>query len=367
MKINADIFKAMETWAPKHLAYSWDNIGLQIGNAKNTVKKVLVTLDVLENVVDEAISEGVDLIIAHHPLLFKPLKQLDTSTPKGRIVEKLITNGITVYAAHTNLDIAKNGMNDILSELLSIEKPENLIATESEKLLKIAVYVPESHEEEMRAAMADADAGHIGNYSHCTFRYNGTGTFKPEKGTNPYIGKEGKIEHVSEMKIETVINESTLNKTLQRINEAHPYEVPAIDIYALENEGINYGLGKVGKLEKSMKLQDFCAFAKDRLGMEHIRFTGDPDQIVETCAVLGGSGEKYIAAAYNKGADVYVTGDVTFHAAQDAEALGMALVDAGHYIEKAIKKEAAAYLEGLFGTEIEVLVSTVNTDPFRFV
>lgn len=367
MKTNADIFRAIEEWAPKHLAYSWDNVGLQIGSSQKEVKKVLITLDVLENVVDEAIREDVDLIIAHHPLIFKPLKQIDTDSPKGRIFEKLIMNGIAVYAAHTNLDIAKNGMNDILSELLGILKPKHLIETYSEKLLKIAVYVPVSHEEEVRQALADADAGHIGNYSHCTFRYNGKGTFKPSAGTNPYIGEEGKIEHVSEMKIESVIYESALSKTLQRINEAHPYEEPAIDIYALENESTTYGLGKVGKLEKRMKLKDFCEFVKERLDMEHIRFTGNPEQTVETCAVLGGSGEKYMDAALKKGADVYVTGDVSFHTAQDAEALGIAVIDAGHYIEKAIKKEAAVYLNDLFGTEIQVLVSTVNTNPFRFV
>lgn len=364
---NAEVFKAMERWAPKQLAYSWDNVGLQVGSASGTATKALITLDVLENVVDEAIREGADLIIAHHPLLFKSLKQIDIDSPKGRIIQKLISNNITVYAAHTNLDIAKNGMNDILSELLSLERTEHLIKEKTDKLLKVAVYVPENHEAKMRQALADAGAGYIGDYSNCTFRYAGTGTFKPEAGANPYIGKEGEIEQVAEMKIETIITEADLSAVLKDIHKAHPYEEPAIDIYALENKGETYGLGKIGKLENSMKLGEFAKFAKERLGMDHLRFTGDPDKEVATCAVLGGSGEKYIETAWRKGADVYVTGDVSFHNAQDAEAMGLAVVDAGHYIEKAIKKEIASYLSKNFGAKLEVSISASSTDPFRFV
>ncbi|WLV23580.1 Nif3-like dinuclear metal center hexameric protein [Aciduricibacillus chroicocephali] len=364
---NSDIFQAIERWAPKWLASSWDNVGLQVGSTSRESKKVLVTLDVLENVADEAIQEGADLIIAHHPLMFKPLKKLDTDSPKGRIIEKLIENKISVYAAHTNLDIANHGMNDILAKLLGLQNTVHMIEEKSEKLLKVAVYIPKDHESELRSSLGEAGAGHIGNYSHCTFRYAGTGTFKPDSGTNPFIGEEGKLEQVDEVKVETIIKEAELNSILEVIHSKHPYEEPAIDIYALENKGVTYGLGKVGTLEESMTLESFAKFVKERLGMDHLRYIGEPTKLVSSCAVLGGSGEKYIEDARRSGVDVYVTGDVSFHTAQDAEAMGLAVVDAGHYIEKAIKKEIAAYLEEVFGTELEVNISASCTDPFRFV
>src|SRR5699024_6016275 len=199
---NADIFQWMESWAPKKLAYDWDPIGLQIGSYHKKVKKVMVTLDVLDSVADEAIEQNVDLIISHHPLLFKPLSQLDTNTPKGRIVQKLIKHDITVYSAHTNLDIASGGVNDMLCEALNIEPEDFLVSKETGKLYKLAVYVPVTHEEIVRDALGNSGAGHIGNYSHCTFQTQGIGTFKPLEGTNPFIGEKGKMEYVDEVRME---------------------------------------------------------------------------------------------------------------------------------------------------------------------
>lgn len=365
---NTDVFELMENWAPKSLAYDWDPVGLQVGSYDKKVKKILVTLDVLEPVVDEAIEQNVDLIISHHPLLFKPLKQLDLNSLKGRIVQKLIKHDISVYAAHTNLDVAPGGVNDILCDALNIQAEDYLIPKETGKLFKLAVYVPLSHIESIREALGNSGAGHIGNYSHCTFQTEGVGTFKPLEGTNPYIGKQGKMEFVDEVRMETIVEEEKLSKVLAAMIEAHPYEEPAYDIYPLKNEGKKYGLGRIGELKEQMDLKTYSEYVKQALDIPGLRIVGDLTKQVKKVAVLGGSGEKYIHEAKRQGADVYITGDMTFHTAQDAWQMGLAVIDPGHYMEKVMKKATKDYLDKhLNRKEIKVIVSNTNTEPFQFI
>lgn len=236
-KINSDIFNLMEDWASSSLSYDWDNPGLQIGSYNNKVKKVMVTLDVLESVVDEAIENKVDLIIAHHPLLFKPMKKINVDTPHGRIIHKLMQHNISVYASHTNLDAAIGGVNDMLGDALDIKSREVLVKTNRQELYKIAAYVPGTHINEVREAFNIGGAGHIGNYSHCTFQSAGQGTFKPLEGTNPYIGTKNELEMVDEFKIESIVQEEKLPQVIRAIMDAHPYEEPAYDIFPLKNKG----------------------------------------------------------------------------------------------------------------------------------
>ncbi|AIF43408.1 Nif3-like dinuclear metal center hexameric protein [Virgibacillus sp. SK37] len=364
---NSDIFRMMEEWAPKSLAYDWDRIGLQVGSFNAKVKKIMVTLDVLESVVDEAIIKGVDLIIAHHPLLFKPIKQLNFDNPKGRIIKKLIQHNITVYAAHTNLDAADGGVNDMLSDALGVKHPEVLIKESNEELFKLIAYVPLSHIDEVQNAFSSAGAGHIGDYSHCTFQTNGKGTFKPLEGSNPYIGNQNEIEFVNEAKMETIVQKSKLSKAVDNLLHAHPYEEPAYDIAPLANKGKEIGIGRVGEIDP-ISLSDLCDKIKSAFGLTALRVTGELTQTVSRVAVLGGSGENYISAAKQSGADVYITGDVTFHNAQDAWQMGLSIVDAGHYIEQIMKEATKKYLDQkLLDTSISVVVSEVNTDPFQFV
>lgn len=366
--LNSSVFKFMEEWAPKELAYDWDNVGLQIGSYNQKVQKIMVTLDVLESVVDEAIEKDVDLIIAHHPLLFKPLKNINIDSPQGRTIKKIMAHNITVYAAHTNLDVATGGVNDMLSDSLGIESVSPLITTVKQRLFKIVVYVPRSHSDAIRNALSDSGAGFIGNYSHCTFQAGGEGTFKPLEGTNPYIGSTNKLEFVEELRIETIVPEEKLTKVIHSMIEAHPYEEPAYDIYPLKNEGNSLGIGRIGKANKEMTLGKFCEHVKESLDLKHLRVIGDMTKTVRKVAVLGGSGEKYIHAAKQKGADVYITGDMTFHMAQDAKELGLAVIDAGHYIEKVMKQATASYLkERLTESDVETIVSETNTDPFLFI
>ncbi|MDY0405552.1 Nif3-like dinuclear metal center hexameric protein [Virgibacillus sp. 179-BFC.A HS] len=363
---NADIFKVMEAWAPKSLAYDWDNVGLQIGSNNRPVKKVMVTLDVLEEVADEAIANHVDLVIAHHPLLFKSLSRIDTEQPKGRTIQKLLAKNISVYAAHTNLDVAAGGVNDMLFEALQLQDKEVLLPTQAEELYKLAVYVPISHQEDIMHAWAKTDAGHIGAYSHCTFRTQGKGTFKPLEGTNPYIGKQQEISFVDEVRMETIVKKSRLADTIKAMIAAHPYEEVAYDVYPLENKGELMGLGRIGTLEKQMNLKELCEFVKTALSVPAVRVTGDLTKSIKKVAVLGGSGEKYFMDAKRKGADAYITGDVTFHAAQDAEQIGLAVIDPGHHVEKIMTVKTQAYLREKF-PDLEIITSNVHTEPFQFM
>ncbi|WP_068674308.1 Nif3-like dinuclear metal center hexameric protein [Oceanobacillus sp. Castelsardo] len=366
---NSHVFQLMEKWAPKYLAYDWDNVGLQVGSHNQNVNKIMVTLDVLESVVDEAIRKEVNLIISHHPLLFKPMKQINFDSPQGRIIRKLINHQITVYAAHTNLDAAVGGVNDMLCQSIGIHSTDNLLETSAQRLLKIVVYVPKTHIKEIRNALSDSGAGHIGNYSHCTFQTEGQGTFKPLEGTNPYIGTADQLEFVDEVRMETIVPEEKVNKVISSILKAHPYEEPAYDIYPLKNSVKRFGIGRVGVLPQKLTLEELCKQIKQSLNISGLKVIGDLEKRVEKVAILGGSGEKYIQTAKQKGADVYITGDMTFHTAQDAWQMGLSVIDAGHYIEKIMKKYTVDYLKNELKhhSSIEILMSETNTDPFQFI
>ncbi|GAA0602284.1 Nif3-like dinuclear metal center hexameric protein [Virgibacillus siamensis] len=365
---SSEIFDVMETWAPGFLAYNWDNVGLQTGSYHKQVEKVMITLDVLESVVDEAIDQEVDLIIAHHPLLFKSLKKLDMDDTKGRILQKLIQHDISVYAAHTNLDAAEGGVNDMLCDSLGIEDRQTLLPEYTEKLVKVTVYVPNTHADEVRNAISESGAGHIGNYSHCTFQTSGQGTFMPLEGTNPYIGTANELEFVDEVKIESIVPQPKLAPVLNAITTSHPYEEPAYDIYPMENKGITLGVGRIGKLKTDVSLKSFGEHVKKMLDIKNLRITGDLSKKIKSVAILAGSGEKYWENALEMGADVYITGDMTFHAAQDAWQAGLSVIDPGHYAEKIMKHATKEFLERTYhDTELEIIVSKVNTDPFQFI
>ncbi|PHA00997.1 Nif3-like dinuclear metal center hexameric protein [Bacillus pseudomycoides] len=365
-----EIISLFESMYPKHLAMEGDKIGLQIGALNKAVENVLIALDVTEEVVQEAIEKGANLIIAHHPLIFNPLKVIHTEQAYGRIIEMCIKHDIAVYAAHTNVDIAKGGVNDLLADALGLQETEVLVPTYAEEMKKLVVFVPSSHAEVVRQAIGDAGAGHIGNYSYCTFNSEGTGTFLPQEGTNPYIGETGRLEQVEEVRIETIIPASLQRKVMKAMLEAHPYEEMAYDIYPLENKGETLGLGKIGYLPQEMTLQQFAEHVKQSLEVKGARVVGNLHDTVKKVAVLGGDGNKYIKQAKFKGADVYVTGDMYYHVAHDAMMLGLNIVDPGHNVEKVMKKGVQKQLqarvdERKFTTRIHA--SELHTDPFTFV
>ncbi|UOQ47428.1 Nif3-like dinuclear metal center hexameric protein [Gracilibacillus caseinilyticus] len=365
-----DVIKLFEKWVPITLAESWDNVGLQIGSKNQPVHKLMITLDVVEEVVDEAVEGGVDMIIAHHPLLFKGIKSIDFSSPKGRVIQKLIQHNISVYAAHTNLDVVEGGVNDWLAERLELQYTKVLVPTTEESLLKFVVYVPRTHVTEMLAALGEADAGHIGNYSHCSYRGEGTGAFKPLEGSDPFIGKEYKMEEVEESKVETIIKKSQLSQVLQAAQKAHPYEEMAYDLLPLANKGEKRGLGRIGTVKQPITLANYASLVKEQLQVPTLRYVGDPEQLIKKVAVLGGSGKGFIDAAKHAGADVYVTGDLTFHDAQDAEQAGFSLIDPGHHVEEVMKQGVKRFFSDhmeQLPNRIEIKASKLSTEPFRFI
>lgn len=362
------IFEALEELAPIEKAYSWDNVGLQIGSANQKASKIMITLDVLESVVDEAIAKNVDVIIAHHPLLFKPLKQINFDTPEGRVITKLIRHNITVYASHTNLDVVKGGVNDMLAEQLEIRKGKPLVQIGTEKLYKYAVHVPVSHRETIKQVIGDAGGGEQGDYTHCSFEIEGTGSFKPGAQADPFIGEIGEIAKVEEVKVEALVPEHSLKRVIAAVLEEHPYEEPAYDIIELTNPGASFGLGRIGEVKNQTNLQQYAEEVKEKLGLSHVRVVGDLQKNVKKAAVIGGSGEKYIHAAKRAGADVYITGDVGFHQAQIAMEMGLAMIDAGHYIETVMKDSVKDYLkQKLTEFDVEIITSERNTDPFQYL
>lgn len=366
--LNRDVFQGMEGWAPRDLAYDWDNVGLQVGSFSRQVNKVMVTLDVLETVVDEAIEEEVDLIIAHHPLLFKSTKQINTDDAQGRIIEKLMKHDISVYAAHTNLDAAKDGINDMLSDAIGIKGSDLLMEAKQEALYKLVVYAPVTHVNAIHEALGGSGAGHIGNYSHCTFQTEGTGTFKPQEGAKPFIGNEGNMSYVDEVKVETIVSEKNLEMIVEKVKCAHPYEEVAYDVFQLHMEGEKHGIGRIGNLDRETTLRELSNHIKQALDVPKVRVTGDLDQRVKKIAVLGGSGGDFINVAKEKGADVYLTGDMSFHQAQDAWQMGLSVIDPGHHVEKVMKQATKRYLENVYPiNKLEIIISKTNTEPFQFV
>ncbi|KGM45294.1 Nif3-like dinuclear metal center hexameric protein [Neobacillus niacini] len=369
-KVNGhEIIQLFEQFSPKGLAMEGDKIGLQIGRLNKKIDKVMIALDVLEEVIDEAIERDVQLIIAHHPPIFRPLKNVLTDTVQGRMIEKLLKHDIAVYAAHTNLDVAKGGVNDLLAEALGLENSEVLVPTYETKLKKLVVFTPISHAKEIRKVLGDIGAGFIGNYSHCSFSTDGTGRFLPGENTNPHIGQQGQLEAVDEVRIETIVPESLLKRAITAMIKVHPYEEVAYDVYPVENNGEVLGLGRIGKV-KEMTLAEFAERVKEALEVDKVRVVGDLSSRVKKVAVLGGDGNKYFMSAKFKGADVYVTGDIYYHTAHDAMMKGLNMIDPGHNVEKVMKKGLTSILSKMCkesGYEVEIFPSEVNTDPFQFV
>ena len=369
-KINGhEIIQLFEQFSPKQYAMEGDRIGLQIGRLNKPVHRVMIALDVLEEVVDEAIEKEVDLIIAHHPLIYRPLKNIMTDQMPGRMIEKLLKHDITVYAAHTNLDVAKGGVNDLLAEALELSNTEVLVPTHEIHLKKLVVYVPTEQCEQVKEALGNAGAGAIGNYSHCLFSSSGIGQFLPEENANPYIGDKGKLEQVNEERIETLFPDYLEKKVVQAMIKAHPYEEVAYDIYRLDNKGESLGLGRIGEIQE-VTLGEFANIVKNALDVPTVRVVGDLQSKVRKVAVLGGDGNKYISSAKFKGADVYITGDLYYHVAHDAMMMGLNVIDPGHNVEKIMKKGVANYLTKVSvekGYDVSIFPSEQQTDPFQFV
>ncbi|MGI9860839.1 Nif3-like dinuclear metal center hexameric protein [Moorella naiadis] len=361
-----EIIAIMEALAPPELAAEWDNVGLMLGTPEADVRRVLICLDVTPPVVDEAAARGVNLIISHHPLFFRPVKSLRYDEPLGGMVRRLLQENLMVYSAHTNLDSADLGVSYHLAARLGLEDIRVLVPTYREKYYKLVTFVPADHEKVVREALTRAGAGWIGNYSDCTFRVAGTGTFLPLTGTQPYIGEEGKLAEVKEYRLETIIPTNRLPEVLKALLKAHPYEEVAYDIYPLANEGPAQGLGRIGVLPQVLGLEEFSLQVKETLGASRVNVVGARERRIKKVAVCGGAGSDVMKAAWDAGADVLVTGDLKYHEARQAESIGLAVIDAGHFAtERLIVPALVTYLqEQLQEREVMVLASQQEQEPW---
>lgn len=356
--------------APQKYKEEWDNVGLLVGNPQKDVSKVMIALDATYDVVSEAVAKNVDMIVTHHPVIFKPIKNIRVDNPEGRILTMLIKNDIPVYSAHTNFDITRSGMNDILCNVLGIYNEEILQITYSEEYKKIVVYVPSGYEDVVKTAMCNAGAGFIGNYSNCTFQTAGIGNFKPLEGTNPFIGEIGKIENAQEIRIETIAPKRLVKKVISAIIKVHPYEEVAYDIYPVETGYDNFGLGRIGYI-KGTTLRELANQVKAKLKISNLRVVGNLNKTINKIAVCGGSGGSLINMASFKGADALITGDIGYHDAILADELGLSIIDAGHFgTEKIAVNFIAEYIIDevqKLDRDIDVIISENQKDPFKFI
>lgn len=326
----SDIVGIINKIAPPALAEEWDNVGLQVGDPASGIERIMVALDPCPEAVDAAINNSCQLLLTHHPLIFKPLKRIATTDETGRLIHQAIANRLAIVSLHTNYDVTQNGVNDLLAEALGVTFSRPLKVSHREELLKLAVFVPLSHHDAVMNALLPFSPL-TGNYADCSFTTSGQGTFKPLAGASPYIGSVGKRESVEESRFELLIRKADLQAALKTLHKAHPYEEPAFDITPLLNEGLQSGIGRIGLLESTPLLKDFAENVKKCLGTAFLRIVGNPEQRISKLALCGGSGASLLRDAAREGADLFLTGDIKYHEAREAQSLGIALIDAGHF------------------------------------
>jgi len=326
MKVK-NILNNLDIIAPFFLQESFDNSGIQFADLNTPVIKILLSLDVTQGVLNEALENKANLIIAHHPLLFSPLKQI--TKQKNSLLYQAITHKINLVAFHTNFDLAEKGLNDYVANLLGIKKIAPLQSS-SEKIFKFAVYVPTQYADKVSRAIFEAGAGKIGRYTETSFGVTGKGTFKPMEGTNPFIGKIGEREEVQEIKIETVVAERDLDSVVQAMKSVHPYEEPAYDIYELKTKP-SYGIGIFGEINRKVEISKFSLEVKNRLQAHYIRLIKSNEQKIKRVALCTGGGSSLLEQVNSKGTDLYITGDITYHTALRAKELGLNVLDVEHF------------------------------------
>ncbi|GHA58661.1 Nif3-like dinuclear metal center hexameric protein [Pontibacter akesuensis] len=359
-----EVTTLLEQLAPLRYQESYDNAGLQTGDANAEVTGVLVTLDCTEAVLDEALEKGCNLVVAHHPVIFKGLKQLTGRSYVERTIIKAIRHNIAIYASHTNLDSVVNGVNTKIANKLGLQQQRMLI-NKPNTLLQLVTFVPVAHTEAVLTALHAAGAGNIGEYSSCSFSVTGTGRFTPSESANPSIGEKNKPEQVEENRLELIFPAALQSKIMAALQQAHPYEEVAHYLYNLENQNQEVGIGVIGELEQEKTEQEFLAYLKDCMQLQGLRYTSIGGRKVKKVAVCGGSGSFLIKDALRQGADALVTGDVKYHEFFDAENRLM-IADIGHYESEVFTKEIFYDTISKSFANFAVLISEVNTNPVRY-
>ena len=363
MKIQ-DITSLLEKIAAPSLQESYDNAGLLTGNPSWECSGIIVSLDATEDIVQEAISKKCNLIVAHHPIIFKGLKKITGKNYVEQTIIRAIKNDIAIYAIHTNLDNVLQGVNGKIADMLGLGKKQILVPKEN-LLQKLAVFVPVDHKEKLLNALFTAGAGNIGNYSECSFSTTGTGSFKAGENTNPFVGVAGERHYENEVKVEVIFPVWLERQVLIAMRSAHPYEEIAFDIYELNNSYGQTGSGLIGELEKGVDEKVFLEQLKKIFKLSVIRhtaFTGKPIQKVALC---GGAGSFLTAAAKAAGADVYISSDIKYHEFFDTEGK-LLLADIGHYESEQFTIDLLFDILSENFPNFAVLKTGVNTNPVKY-
>jgi dinuclear metal center YbgI/SA1388 family protein len=360
-----DICRFLHDVAPLSLAEEWDNVGLLLGDDAADAARVITCLTLTPDVADEAIAVGARLIVSHHPVLFKPVKKLNSITSEGRMLLKLMRHGIAVYSPHTAYDNSATGINQQLAELFDLTQIAPLRPQSAGEQFKLVTFVPEGQLDQVRRSLWSAGAGVIGHYRECSFNSRGVGTFFGSDETNPAVGESGRLEQIDEVRVEVVCPARCLDQAIAELREAHPYEEPAIDVYPLKSAPDGSGSGRLGRLPQPLSLGELNRRVAERLSQPHVQFVGDPSRRIETLGIACGAATEFLRDAHRAGCDAFLTGEARFHACLEARDLHVALILPGHF---ATERPAMESLAKRLSTEFSGLVATASErerDPVR--
>ena len=333
-----DVTSYLESFAPLSYQEEYDNSGLIIGDPEMEVKGILITLDTTEEVLQEAVEKGCNMVISHHPIIFRGLKKITGRNYVERTVLKSIKNDIAIYAIHTNLDNVMGGVNAMICNRLELQNC-NILSPKKGTLSKLVTFIPKEDKDKVLKALYDIGAGQIGEDDHCSFSIDGEGTFRPGDKADPHIGKKGEDERVNEARVEVIFSSHLWNKVNNALKSSHPYDEVAYYLTSLDNENQQIGSGMIGDLKKPMETKSFLSYLKDKMQANVVRYTRlSVRNEVQKVAVCGGSGSFLIQAAISNGADVFVTGDVKYHEFFDAEGK-IIVADVGHYESEVFTKD----------------------------
>lgn len=364
MKLS-EISNFLESSIPLDYQEDWDNSGIQVGSPDLDISGVIISLDVTEEVIDEAIENGCNLVLSHHPLIFKGIKKITGQTAVERIIATCIRHNIAVYSAHTNLDMVSNGVSHKMARKLGLVKI-SVLQTLKNRLMKLVTFIPENYLEGVADAIFDAGAGVIGKYDKCGFSANGTGSFRAGENTRPFTGEQGILHYEKEVRFETVFPRHLKEKVIRALVSTHPYEEVAYDVYSLENDNIDAGLGCIGEFAEPLEETVFLNKLKSVFMVGSIRHSGLRGKPIKTVAVCGGSGASLVNAAIRHGADAFITGDIKYHAFQEVDNR-LLLVDCGHY---ETEKSSAEILHEMITKKFPnfaVRFSKMNVNPINYL
>jgi dinuclear metal center YbgI/SA1388 family protein len=364
MKIH-EITDHLEEIAPLHYQESYDNSGLLVGDINSKVKGALISLDCTESVIDEAISLGINLVISHHPIIFSSLNKINGRNYVERVIIKAIKNDIAIYAIHTNLDNVFEGVNNKIAEKLGLINCKILLP-KSKQIKQLVVYCPLTHSLALKEALLENGAGSFRNYDNCSFSVKGKGTFRPKKGSSPFLGNLEELEEVDEERLEFFFNNEDENLLLDVMHQNHPYEQVAFQVYSLDNISSEIGSGMIGDLQKEIESKEYLDSLKSKMSTECIRHTKLINKKIKKIAICGGSGSFLLEEAKRQNADLFVSSDFKYHEFFDAEDK-IIIADIGHFESEQFTKDLIYDLLSKKFTKFAVQLSKVNTNPINYL